>query len=114
MFGDPEEYKHEELEGPQSVPTKSYGVVVVRSLVWPGALTFYYQGRVISLYVGNTHKWEYGKYFFPVETPTILGDPEDYEDGEEPNPRDAPEEEQAAAEEGGEEGEAEEEGEESD
>jgi len=98
LCGDPTEYKHEDLEGPQAVPTKSYGTVVVRSLVWPGALTFYYQGRVISLYVGNTHKWEFGKHFYPVDTPVILDDPEDYEDGPEPNPADAPEEDGANAE----------------
>lgn len=98
LCGDPAEYKHEELEGPQAVPTKSYGVVVVRSLVWPGAMSFYYQGRTLALYVGNTHKWEFGKHFFPVETPTILADPEDYEDGPEPNPADAPEEDVAEGE----------------
>lgn len=76
--------------------------MVVRSLVWPGAITFYFQGRVISLYVGNSHKWEYGKHFFPVVTPEILGDPDDYEDGPEPNPLDAPEDEQAAEEGAGE------------
>ena len=104
LLGDPEEYKHEEVDGPQSVPTKSYGVVVVRSLVWPGSLTFYYQGRIIQFYVGNLHKWEYGKHFFPVVTPDINSDPDEYQDGDEPNPKEAPEEEVAAGE-GEEEGE---------
>lgn len=79
--------------------------MVVRSLIWPGALSFYYQGRILQLYVGNTHKWEYGKSFFPLETPVINDDPEDYEDGDEPNPKDAPKE---AEEQKVEEGEAEE------
>ena len=52
-MGDGCEYKHEPADGPQNTPTKSFGVVVVRSLVWPGALSFYYQGHVIQLYVGN-------------------------------------------------------------
>lgn len=103
LMGDSEEYKHDEIDGPQLVPTKSNGVVVVRSLIWPGSLSFYFQGRIIQLYVGNTHKWEYGKAFFPVETPVIESDPDEYDCGPEPNPKDAPQVEKAAEEGNGEE-----------
>lgn len=34
------------------------GVVVVRSLQWPGAYTLYHQGRTISIYLGNGLKYE--------------------------------------------------------
>jgi len=75
LMGDACEYKHDPADGPQNTPTKSFGVVVVRSLVWPGALSFYYQGQVIQLYVGNGQKWEHGKQSFPIHTPEICSDP---------------------------------------
>jgi len=36
------------------------GVVVVRSLQWPGSCTLYANGRTLSIYVGNGHKYEGG------------------------------------------------------
>jgi len=42
LMGDTEEYKHDETEGSQNTKTKSFGVAVVRSMVWPGAYSFYY------------------------------------------------------------------------
>jgi radial spoke head protein 4A len=30
----------------------NYGVVIVKSLIWPGAFTFYYMGRYLSVYMG--------------------------------------------------------------
>jgi len=52
----------------------SYGVVVVKSLQWPGSYTFYHMGRYVSIYVGDGHK--YGtSTFYPVDPPKILEDP---------------------------------------
>jgi hypothetical protein len=36
------------------------------------------------------HKWEFGKKFFPIETPTICSDPEEFGDCAEPFPLEEP------------------------
>lgn len=48
----------------------------MRSLQWPGAFTFYSQGRYLSVYVGNGHKYETQSYY-PVHPPKIMDDPGD-------------------------------------
>ena len=45
--------------------TASNGVVVVRSLQWPGAFNFYFKGRYFNIYGGNGLKYE-EKSYFPV------------------------------------------------
>ena len=72
QMGDTSEYTTE------AGKTVSNGVVVVRSLQWPGAYNFYYQGRYMHIYVGNGHKYEEVSYF-PVHPPTVLDDPDEYE-----------------------------------
>ena len=72
LMGDATEYKTE------AGKTISNGVVVVRSLQWPGSYNFYYQGKTIQIYVGNGHKYEEASYF-PVHPPAVLGDPDEYE-----------------------------------
>lgn len=52
----------------------SNGVVVVRSLQWPGAFNFYFQERYEHIYVGNGHKYEEVSYF-PVHPPSVNKDP---------------------------------------
>merc|ERR1711935_105490 len=69
--------------------TVSNGVVVVRSLQWPGAYNFYFQGRYMHIYVGNGHKYEEVSYF-PVHPPEVRGDPEEYELQPEPTPLEEP------------------------
>jgi hypothetical protein len=44
------------------------------------------------------HKWEFGKKFFPIETPVICSDPEEFGDAPEPTPLEEPVEEAEAAE----------------
>lgn len=66
-----------------------YGVVVVRSTVWPGAVTCWKQDRYIQLYLGDGHKNETTTYY-PVYPPQIPDDPEDLSEYPEPNPKDAP------------------------
>jgi hypothetical protein len=56
----------------------SNGVVVVRSLQWPGAFNFYQQERYECIYVGSGHKYEELSYF-PVHPPTVNEDPREYE-----------------------------------
>ena len=51
-MGDSTEYRTENGK------TISNGVVVVRSLQWPGSYNFYFQGKYMNIYVGNGHKYE--------------------------------------------------------
>ena len=51
-MGDCTEYRTE------SGKSVSNGVVVVRSLLWPGSFNFYFQGKYMNIYVGNGHKYE--------------------------------------------------------
>jgi hypothetical protein len=46
LHGDPDEFEHDPSEGPQNTKTKSFGVVVAKSMVWKGSYNFYYQGKV--------------------------------------------------------------------
>lgn len=71
QMGDSTEYK-------KGGKTVSNGVVVVRSLQWPGSFNYYYQGRYINIYVGNGHKYEEVNYF-PIHPPIVNDDPEEYE-----------------------------------
>ena len=83
LMGDSTEYKTE------TGKTVSNGVVVVRSLQWPGSYNFYYQGRYMHIYVGNGHKYEEVSYF-PVHPPMVREDPDEYELQPEPTPLEEP------------------------
>lgn len=65
------------------------GVVVVRSLQWPGAFNFYQNGSVQQIYVGNGHKYEEVSYF-PVQPPVVNADPDEYDMMPEPTPLEEP------------------------
>ena len=52
--------------------TSNFGVVVVRSLLWPGAYSFFRNGQWYQIYLGSGHKFEYQKLgYFPVSPPSI-------------------------------------------
>lgn len=55
-------------------PHQNYGVVVVRSNTWPGATTFFTQGRWTQIYVGDGIKYE-SKTYYPVQPPKLQSDP---------------------------------------
>ena len=55
-------------------PHQNYGVVVVRSNTWPGATTFFTQGKWTQIYVGDGLKYE-SKTYYPVEPPRLQSDP---------------------------------------
>lgn len=82
LMGDPSDYKDEKNPG----KTVSNGVVVVRSQIWPGAYSMYYKDTVYQIYLGNGQKKTYPQSMFPVNPPTVLDDPEEYDDGPEPTP----------------------------
>jgi len=50
--------------------SENYGVVVARSLQWPGSCSFYNQGRIYQIYVGDGHKYE-DKKFYPEFPPDV-------------------------------------------
>lgn len=62
-----------------------YGVVVVRSNVWPGNFSFFQSGSWSQVYLGNGHKFEEETYY-PVCPPKLCADPEEQPSCEEPNP----------------------------
>lgn len=82
-MGDPDEYL---LENGKKTCN---GVVVVRSLQWPGAFNFYCHERYESIYVGDGHKYEEQTYF-PVHPPVVNTDPKEYELQPEPTPLESP------------------------
>ena len=101
LCGDTTEYRHENaaLTAP-----RSNAVVVVRSLIWPGAFSFFYDGKVQQIYLGGGHKFGQKSSNFPVNPPEVMADPEEYEDGPEPTPlEEPPAEEEKKEEEGSEE-----------
>ena len=64
---------------------------MVRSLLWPGAVSFYSNGRVVQIYLGNGHKFEQqAPCYFPVHPPEIMGDCEEYPIEPEPTPLEEP------------------------
>lgn len=69
-----------------------YGVVVVKSTVWTGAVTCWREDRSVQIYIGDGLKNESACYY-PVFPPFIPDDPEDLEENPEPTPLEAPAEE---------------------
>ena len=59
--------------------TRQYSVVVVKSTIWPGAMSYFWQGQWGELYLGDGHKHE-NVTFFPVMPPPIREDPEERPD----------------------------------
>ena len=64
---------------------------MVRSLLWPGAVSFYQNGRIVQVYLGNGHKFEQqAPCYFPVHPLEIQADAEELESQPEPNPLEEP------------------------
>lgn len=72
--------------------SEHYGVVVVKSLRWPGSTTCWKGKSQFQIYVGDGLKNEDVSYY-PVFPPAIPVDPEDNGEQPEPNPTEAPAEE---------------------
>jgi len=62
--------------------------VVIKSLLWPGAYTFFSRGAWTQVYVGEGLKHETPTYF-PVTPPVMCQDPIERSVEEEPNPTEA-------------------------
>ena len=80
LMGDQDEYANEK----DAKTSISNGVVVLRSLLWPGAYSFYSGGRVLQVYLGNGHKFGQQSNFYPVSPPVVMADPEEDPDQAEP------------------------------
>ena len=72
LEGDKTEYVNEKGK------TVCHGVVVVRSLIWPGAFTLYQNGKQTSVYVGNGQKFDEKTKPFPQFPPVLNQDPVEY------------------------------------
>jgi len=67
---------------------QQYSTVTCKSLLWPGAVTFFSRARWCQIYVGDGQKHE-SKTYYPVAPPTMCSDPEERKVNEEPNPTEA-------------------------
>lgn len=72
LIGDSTEYLTEQGK------TVCHGVVVVRSLLWPGSFTFYQNGKQTTIYVGTGLKFTEKVNPFPLSPPMLTSDPEEY------------------------------------
>jgi hypothetical protein len=67
--------------------TKNYGTVVVKSLWWPGAYTFYNNGRTQQIYCGDGLKHEQPNVtYYPVLPPVMINEKVERKCYDEPNP----------------------------
>jgi hypothetical protein len=63
----------------------NYGVVVVKSMWWPGSYTFYCQDKTMQIYVGDGMKHE-SQTYYPVHPPMMVPDKKEIPCAQEPNP----------------------------
>jgi len=65
----------------------NYGVIVIKSLQWPGAHSFYNNGRVHQIYCGDSLKKEkLGVTYYPIKPPVMMSDKVEKTTYDEPNP----------------------------
>ena len=83
MYGDACDYLNEAKE------KITHGVVVVRSLQWPGSYTFYANGSMTQVYIGNGQKFDPTPIQY-ITAPLMVEDPPEYADCPEPNPINEP------------------------
>ena len=55
-----------------------HGVVVLRSLIWPGSFTLYQNGKQTTIYVGDGNKFSDKMRPFPLSPPVLNTDPAEY------------------------------------
>eukprot|EP00826_Nyctotherus_ovalis_P054178 TRINITY_DN7084_c0_g1_i1.p1 TRINITY_DN7084_c0_g1~~TRINITY_DN7084_c0_g1_i1.p1 ORF type:complete len:333 (-),score=90.59 TRINITY_DN7084_c0_g1_i1:53-1051(-) len=72
--------------------TFTNGIIMIRSLVWPGAYVFYKDDRWFSFYVGFGHKADSADYY-PVMPPLPREEVAEVLEQSEPNPKEGEEEE---------------------
>lgn len=65
------------------------GVIVIRSLTWPGSHVLYQNDRWYNFYVGHGEKAD-RKEYFPIIPPVVLTEPPELKEQDEPNPKELP------------------------
>ena len=65
------------------------GIVVLKSLRWPGSATVWKENKWYQIYVGSGLKYE-TQTFYPVSPPELPADPEDLPGNPEPTPLELP------------------------
>jgi Ca2+-binding EF-hand superfamily protein len=83
VIGDPQVYKEEFKEG-----SFTNGVIMVKSLVWPGAYIFYKNDRWFTFYIGYGYKAD-KKDYYPVMPQIPLEVPLEPPEEPEPNPKES-------------------------
>jgi len=70
-------------EGGTTTQISSYGVVAIKSLLWPGSVCVCQGSEFVNIYVGYGHK--VGTYY-PIAPPAVMDEPDDLEEQPEPTP----------------------------
>lgn len=65
--------------------SENYGIVVVKSLWWPGSHTFFQDGKTFQIYVGNGQKHE-SETYYPIHPPVMNEERSEKKCWDEPNP----------------------------
>lgn len=64
----------ESFVDPKSGKTNvNFGTVMVKSMWWPGAYTFYNNQRTQFIYCGDGHKYETQTYY-PIDPPVMMAE----------------------------------------
>ena len=65
--------------------SNNYGTVVIKSMWWPGAFTFYNNKRTQFIYCGDGQKHEAQSYY-PIQAPKMMNEVPEKRCYDEPNP----------------------------
>lgn len=84
VIGDTNSYKEEFKD-----TSFTNAIIVIKSLVWPGAYIFYQDNRWFNFYVGYGHKADQMDYY-PVMPQLPRPEPSETPEQPEPNPKDEP------------------------
>jgi radial spoke head protein 4A len=66
----------------------NYGTVVLKSMWWPGSVTFYNNQRTQFIYCGDGQKYEVQSYY-PIDPPVMMAEKDEVKCYDEPNPTEA-------------------------
>ena len=73
------------FDDPKKGARINHGVVCVRSMWWPGAYSFFTNGRSMAIYCGNGQKHEQ-KTYYPIQPPVMMDEVAEKKCYDEPNP----------------------------
>jgi hypothetical protein len=85
LMGDENRYPSQNSKA----PANHFGVIVLKSLRWPGSYSCWQSGNKVQVYVGYGQKAE-RKTYYPIQPPVILREPKGLQEQPEPTPLEAP------------------------